>query len=262
MLYFGHGTSTSLSPQLLGLHSLAVRTSHEATTQPVPLDFRKCLLATFMDVATRKFIRHLDLRAWPSGDIGGVDGEGGDEEGGESDAEEHDDKHGGTFHTLNDLRKPEIFVSGKIDISPTSQSGKLRPARSDSQPAQGLCLHSVPLALPPAQGPCAHSHLPLFCRVRGGRRGGEDSAPSSRRCAAWRSPCSSCSYSCCSSCSPLGRTAAAAPWSTTSPAPSGSCSATAARRPPDPRRPLSIPPPSPVLLRGLRRQVATGHVLY
>lgn len=153
MLYFGHGTSTSLSPQLLGLHSLAVRTSHEATTQPVSLDFRKCLLATFMDVATRKFIRHLDLRAWPSGDIGGVDGEGGDEEGGESDAEEHDDKHGGTFHTLNDLRKPEIFVSGKIDISPTSQSGKLRPAWSDSQSAQGLCLPSVPLALPSCSGP-------------------------------------------------------------------------------------------------------------
>lgn len=52
-----------------------------------------------MDGAARKFIRHPDLGAWPSGGIGGVGGDGGDEEGGggggESDAEERDNEHGG-----------------------------------------------------------------------------------------------------------------------------------------------------------------------
>lgn len=62
-----------------------MRTSHEATTSPVPLEFRKWPLATFVDS------RHLDLGVWPSGDTGGVDGEegGGERGGGGSDGEEH-----------------------------------------------------------------------------------------------------------------------------------------------------------------------------
>ncbi|XP_047650448.1 nesprin-3 isoform X2 [Phacochoerus africanus] len=62
---------------------------------------------------------------------------------------------------------------------------------------------------------------------------GEGWAPSAGRCAAWRSPCSCCCCccSCCSSCSLSGKSTAAARWPTTSPAPSGSCSATTAPHP-------------------------------
>nr|XP_042091379.1 nesprin-3 isoform X2 [Ovis aries] len=71
-------------------------------------------------------------------------------------------------------------------------------------------------------------------------RGGKGLALSAGRCAVWRSPysCCSCSSCCCSSCSRSGKRTAAASWPTTSPAPSRSCSATTALRPPSPLPPL------------------------
>lgn len=105
-------------------------------------------------------------------------------------------------------------------------------------------MESWPESLCPSHAePLSPLTSPLwFCRLHGG----EGWAPSAGRCAAWRSPCSCCCCccSCCSSCSPSGRSIAAARWPTTSPAPSGSCSATTAPHPlspPGPRGPHSSP---------------------
>lgn len=124
------------------------------------------------------------------------------------------------------------FTDGKTDLGGQIISPELgcswrppRPASRRPRPPRR------PAPRRPAPPP---AHLLLWFRRLSG--GGEGLAPFSRRCAARRSPCSCCCCSscCCSSCSPWGKKIAAAPWPTTSPAPSCSCSATMAPRPPSP----------------------------
>lgn len=65
----------------------------------------------------------------------------------------------------------EIFVSGRTHISPTSQMGKLRPVRSDSQP-RAAAVSGVLLALPALWDPgagspsCFGSAEPAVARTR------------------------------------------------------------------------------------------------
>lgn len=85
-----------------------------------------------MGITARPLIRLLDPCIWPLGDTGGVDGDSGDAEGGGEGggggAGERGAEHSGTFPTVTAVRKPGILISGKTDISPASQSGRLSPS--------------------------------------------------------------------------------------------------------------------------------------